>query len=165
MHELKRAAFHVPYICITDNHYFVNNFNYFSSSISRNCFVWDRHDLNHEYVIPLMPQVFRLGSKLLRPTIWHAFIGSKTIIIEFMPLLEKKKGVLCALKNIQYCCHSLSILPENYSGPPSYISLLDAKVIHLLYVDTSNTFQQDRRSMYNITQRCVPATTLRVEMK
>jgi len=92
MHELKRAAFHVPYICITDNHYFVNNFNYFSSSISRNCFVWDRHDLNHEYVIPLMPQVFRLGSKLLRPTIWHAFIGSKTIIIEFMPLLEKKKG-------------------------------------------------------------------------
>ena len=118
MHELKVAAFHVPYICRSDNYYFVNNFYYFSSSISRNCFVWDRYDLNHEYVILLMPQEFCLGSKLLRPTIWHVFIGSKNIIIEFMPLLGGKKGVLCALKNIQYCCQSVTILPENYSGPP-----------------------------------------------
>jgi hypothetical protein len=85
MHELNLVAFHVPYICISKNNDFVSNFYYHSSSISRNCFVWGRHDLNHEYVIPLMQQEFSLGSKLLRLTS-HAFFGSKNIIIVFMAL-------------------------------------------------------------------------------
>jgi hypothetical protein len=89
MHELKLAAFHVPYICISKNNYFVNNFYYHSSPISRNSFVWDRHDLNH-YMSYLLCHK-NVGSKLLRPTIWHAFTGSKNIITEFMQLSGKKE--------------------------------------------------------------------------
>jgi len=139
-HELKLAAFHVTYICITDNHYFVNNFNYFSSSISRNYFGWDRHDLNHEYVIPLTPQELRLGSKLLRPTIWHPFIGSKYIIIEFMPLLKKKGSPMC-FEEYTILLSQFIYSPWKLLWTSTYISLLDTKVIRLLYVDTSNTFQ------------------------
>jgi hypothetical protein len=132
MHKLKLAAFHVSYICISKSNYFVSNLYYHSSLVSRNWFVWDRHDLNHEYLMPLMPQEFHLGSKLLRPTIWHVFIGSKNIIIEFMPISEKK-GVLCALTNIQYCCQRLRTAVFRKVQCPSFTSLKKFVKIRIRY--------------------------------